>query len=63
LLIEFFTKHNKLLIVMVILALFGVWGIVGNLIQIVVQLQHCNMFSSDGMVSIISIICSIFGQG
>lgn len=61
-LIEFFTKHNKLLIVMVILAIFGVWSIIVNIILTVNQLQHCDVFSSDGMMSMISMMCNIFGQ-
>ena len=62
-LIEFFIKHNKLLIIMVILALIGIWSIAGDLISIVVQLQHCDAFSSEGTISSISIICDILGQG
>jgi hypothetical protein len=62
-LIEFFSKHNKLLIVMVILALFGIWNIVGDLASIVIQLQHCDVFSSNEMTSTVSIVCYIFGQG
>ncbi len=61
-LIEFFTKHNKLLIVMVILAIFGVWSIIVNIILTVNQLQHCDVFLSDGMMSMISMMCNIFGQ-
>jgi len=48
---------------MVILALFGMWSIVGNLMRFGGQLQHCKEFSSEGMTSTISIICYIFGQG
>ena len=62
-LIEFFGKHNKLLIVTVILALFGIWNVAGDLASIIIQLQHCDAFSSDGMASTISIVCHIFGQG
>jgi len=60
-LIEFFSKHNKLLIVMMILAIFGVWNIAGDLIGIMIQLQHCDIFLSEGTKSITSIICDIFG--
>ena len=62
-LIGFFNKHSKLLVVMVILALFGIWSIIGNLVRFVVQLQHCDVFSSEGMMSLTSLMCYIFGQG
>jgi len=62
-LIEFFTKHNKLLIVMVILAIFGIWRVGVNLLQILIQLQYCDIFSSEGTTSATFMICYILGQG
>ncbi|WP_316504819.1 hypothetical protein [Nitrosopumilus sp.] len=62
-LIEFFTKHNKLLAAVVILASIGTWSIVGNVVAIVVGLQHCDLFSDEETRSIIPIICYVLGQG
>ena len=61
-LIEFFSKHHKLLVVTVILAIIGMWSIVIDIVSVTVQLQHCNIFSSEDTKSMISIICYIFGQ-
>lgn len=46
---------------MVILALFGVWSIIGSIIRTVNQLQHCDIFLSEGMMSMTSMMCNIFG--
>ena len=62
-LIEFFTKHKKLLIVMLVLAVIGIWSVAVNLIRILIQLQYCDIFSSEGITSMTSVICYILGQG
>ena len=61
-LIEFFNKHNKLLVLMVALAVIGIWSIIGDVVSIIIQIQHCNLFSSEATKSMISFVCYIFEQ-
>lgn len=53
-LLEFFTKHQKMLIIMCLLAVYGLYNMLVNVITIGVILSKCNSGN------IIDILCYIF---
>ena len=55
--LEFFAKHRQLLILMCVLAVYGVFKVIENIVTILVILSNCHL-STDN----IDILCQIFNH-